>query len=142
MAVLTDILVWSVDRPAWQRDALRRIVTKKSLTEQDVKELCRICLAQRGVTEPENPASDPNPLATEHLPSNGEQVNRVQLIGLLNIHGVNALAADQQMSFELDGLTIVFGYNVGEDEDRAYIYVQKQNLVIDTHIEPSYVSEL
>lgn len=111
MTVLTDILEWSVDRAVWQRDALRRIVTQRSLTEQDVEELCRICLAQRDVTDPENPAPDPNPLATEHLPSNGEQVNRVQLIGLRDIQGVNALAADQQMSFELDGLTIVFGYN-------------------------------
>lgn len=111
MAVLTDILAWSADRAAWQRDALRRIVTQRSLTEQDVEELCRICLAQRDVTDPEDPAPDPNPLATENLPSNGEQVNRVQLIGLRNIQGVNALAADQQMSFELDGFTIVFGYN-------------------------------
>lgn len=111
MAVLTDILVWSADRVVWQRDALRRIVTQRSLTEQDVEELCRICLAQRDVTNPENPAPDPNPLATEHLPSNGEQVNRVQLIGLRDIQGVNALAADQQMSFKLDGLTIVFGDN-------------------------------
>jgi len=111
MAVLTDILYWSPDRAAWHRDALRRIVTQRSLTKQDVEELCRICLAQRDVTDPENPAPDPNPLATEHLPSNGEQVNRVQLIRLRNIQGVNALAADQQMSFELDGLTIVFGYN-------------------------------
>jgi len=108
---LTDILEWSANRALWQRDALRRIVTQKSLTQQDVEELCRICLAQRGIADPENLAPATNPLATEHLPSDGGQVNRVQLIGLREIQGVNALAADQQVSFELDGLTIVFGYN-------------------------------
>jgi len=35
-----------------------------------------------------------------------------------------------------------FGYWTGDDKDRIYIYVQKENLVIDLHIEPSYVSEL
>ena len=35
-----------------------------------------------------------------------------------------------------------FGYWIGDDKDRAYIYVQKHNLVIDLHIESSYVSEL
>lgn len=111
MAVLTDILEWSADRPGWQRDALRRIVTQRSLTEQDVAELGRICLVQRGIVDPENPASDPNPLAAVHLPLQGAQANRVQLIGLREIQGVNALAPDQKISFELDGLTIVFGYN-------------------------------
>jgi len=111
MTVLTDILEWSADRVAWQRDALRRIVTQGCITEHDVEELGRICLAQRGVTYPDNPAPDPKPLSIEHLPSRREEASRVQLIGLREIQGVNALAADQRMSFELDGLTIVFGYN-------------------------------
>jgi hypothetical protein len=111
MTVLTDILEWSTDRPVWQRDALRRIITQRSLNEGDIGDLCKICLAQHGIADPENPASTPNPLAREHLPLDREPVNRVQLIGLRNIQGVNALAADQQMGFILDGLTIVFGYN-------------------------------
>lgn len=111
MAVLTDILEWSADRPEWQRDALRRIVAQGSVTEQDVAELCRICLAQRGTDDPENAAPDPNPLVAEHLLPRQGQTNRVQLAGLREIQGVNALAPDQQMGFELDGMTIVFGYN-------------------------------
>ncbi len=47
-----------------------------------------------------------------------------------------------ELSEKFNTNSLYFGYNVGEDEDRAYIYVQKENLVIDLHIEPSYVSEL
>ena len=47
-----------------------------------------------------------------------------------------------KLSEKFNTSSLYFGYNVGEDEDRAYIYVQKQNLVIDIHLEPSYVSEL
>ncbi|MHC4357130.1 MAG: AAA family ATPase, partial [Planctomycetota bacterium] len=111
MAVLTDTLEWSADRAAWQRDALRRIVTQGSLTEQDVQELCKICLAQRGIADENDLAPAPNPLAAEHLPSDSGQPSRVQLVGLRDVQGVNALAPNQQVSFQLDGLTIVFGYN-------------------------------
>lgn len=111
MAVLTDILEWSNGRPMWQRDALRRIVTQSSPSAQDVTDLYRICLAQRGILDAGAPAPDPTPLATEHIPTNQELLNRVQLIGLRDIRGVNALAAGQRMSFQLDGMTIVFGYN-------------------------------
>ena len=110
-AALTDILEWSTDRPAWQRDALRRIIRQESLSAETIAGLCRICLAQRGITEPENPAPDPQALAAEHLPPSEGAVERVQLVGLREVAGVNALAAGQQMGFELDGMTIVFGYN-------------------------------
>ena len=46
------------------------------------------------------------------------------------------------LSEKFNGNSRYFGYWIGDDKDRVYIYVQKQNLVIDLHIEPSYVSEL
>jgi len=111
MPVMTDILNWSVGRPAWQRDALRRIVTQVNLSEQDISELTRMCLSEHNITDEENPAPVPNPLAREHLPLEEGIVERVQLKGLRDIQGVNALATDQQINFELNGMTIVFGYN-------------------------------
>lgn len=111
MSVLSDILDWSASRVEWQRDALRRIVTQGSLTKEDVDELCKLCLARRGIGAPGNLAPVAHTLAIEHLPTDRESANRVQLVGLREIHGVNALAADQQVSFQLDGLTIVFGHN-------------------------------
>ena len=41
--VLEEILKWSADRPAWQRDALRRLLVDGGLTESDVSELVEIC---------------------------------------------------------------------------------------------------
>ena len=37
--VLETILEWSQARPAWQRDALRRIVSKGRFDDTDVKEV-------------------------------------------------------------------------------------------------------
>ena len=51
-----------------------------------------------------------------------------------------------ELSEKFNTSSLYFGYNVGEDEDRAYIYVQKSTLVIDIKVELSsvskYVSEL
>ena len=63
------------------------------------------------MANPENTVPSPEPLEACHLPSQGDTADRVQLLGLREIQGVNALAPDQQMSFESDGMTIVFGYN-------------------------------
>ena len=47
-----------------------------------------------------------------------------------------------ELSEKFNTKSLYFGYNVGKDEDRAYIYVQKSNLVVDLHIEPSRANEL
>jgi hypothetical protein len=46
--VLETILAWSEDRPAWQRDALRRIVAKGRLDAEDHRELIDLCKQGRG----------------------------------------------------------------------------------------------
>lgn len=111
MSVLTDILDWSSDRPAWQRDALRRIITQESLSHEDIAELTRICLANHGIIEPDNPPPESNPFSAEHLPQSESEVEQVQFVGLRDVFGVNALAPEQQLHFEINGMTIIFGYN-------------------------------
>ncbi len=67
--VLEIILEWSADRPAWQRDALRRIVQAQKLTDADVAELAALC--KRGRTEqPAEAGPQAQPLLASHLPAN------------------------------------------------------------------------
>lgn len=46
--VLETILGWSISRPLWQRDALRRIVAKGRLDVNDISELVGLCKKGRG----------------------------------------------------------------------------------------------
>lgn len=39
-AALTDLVAWAEKRPAWQKDALRRLVTGETLDTQAITELC------------------------------------------------------------------------------------------------------
>lgn len=106
MTVLDEILVWSKDRSAWQRDALRRLVEKADLTEDDISELTEICKGQFGLAEPQ--AGDP--LDTTHLPNKGAALGAVSLDSIFHHEGVNALAQDQTLKFG-PHLTVVYGDN-------------------------------
>lgn len=121
MSVLQDILRWSVDRPIWQRDALRRILTQDDITDKDIDELCLLCLEQNGLVDKDDRAPEPRPLAEQHLPPEAGPLKRVQLIGIRDVKGVNALSPRQHMGFLPNGMTIVFGYNGSGESGYARI---------------------
>lgn len=51
MDVLATILEWSADKPDWQRDALRRLVTDGPLSEANFDELTLLCESRHGLHE-------------------------------------------------------------------------------------------
>lgn len=106
VSVLREILNWSVDRPPWQRDALRRLVVQGELRELDVTDLAELCKATQGLANKVKAV----PLETKHLPQPGVANKPVSLTSLTHHSGVNALAADQTIEFG-PSLTVVYGAN-------------------------------
>lgn len=120
MKVLQEILVWSTDRPSWQRDALRRLVANDELSDDDIRDLTEICKGDHGLAE----KVDADPLTNEHLPeAQGAAAAPVSLESIFHHQGVNALAEDQTLKFA-SGLTIVYGDN-GAGKT-GYIRILKQ----------------
>lgn len=105
-SILAEILAWSADRPAWQRDALRRLISNGALQPEDVDDLFDLCKADRGLS-PRRPAT---PLASSHIASAAACGAPVTLVELTHQRGVNALAEDQQVNFGSQ-LTVVYGPN-------------------------------
>lgn len=103
-----EILRWSPSQPGWQRDALRRLVTKGSLTAADIEELTSLCKAAHGLADGET--NEGHPLEQQHLPVRTDDSAAVSLISLTHLRGVNALAPQQTVEFG-SGLTIVYGPN-------------------------------
>jgi energy-coupling factor transporter ATP-binding protein EcfA2 len=104
--LLHEIVVWSQDRPPWQRDALRRLLQGGELSEADVATLTDICKSSQGLAaQPEV-----NPLAAEHVPALASGMAAVSLTSILHHRGVNALAEDQTLNFG-PKLTLVYGDN-------------------------------
>ncbi len=73
MNVLDEILKWSETLPAWQRDALRRLIVQGPLSEDDLAELIELCKAAHGLAE-KRPS---DPLQKKHIPTPDPNLNLV-----------------------------------------------------------------
>lgn len=105
---LQMVLEWSQSRPAWQRDALRRIVGQSALTQSDFDELLLLAKAGQGDA---SVTLLPVVLDATHLPAQAASNSAISLISLANVAGVNQLAAGQTLPFEPAGITIIYGDN-------------------------------
>ena len=104
--VLRELLEWSKDRPLWQRDALRRLVTKGNLHDQDLVDITSMCKSEHGL----GARVKSIPLEQKHISHPGARSKPVSLNSLTHHSGVNALAQEQKIEFG-PGLTIVYGAN-------------------------------
>ena len=101
-----DILAWSIGRPPWQRDALRRLFKSGAIAATEIDELVDLCKSAHGLASPRTA----DPLSKDHLKANGGASTAVSLLSVTHHLGVNALAPEQTVSFG-PSLTVVFGQN-------------------------------
>ncbi|KTD18261.1 hypothetical protein Ljor_2567 [Legionella jordanis] len=106
--VLKKIVEWSKSRPLWQRDALRRILYKGELHEEDVNDLIELCKAEAGLISSTKKSI---PINEEHIPSTPTEENSITLKAITEIQNVNRLASNQTLTFEPKGITIIYGDN-------------------------------
>ena len=106
MHVLQEIFEWSQGRPAWQSDALRRLVVNGELSEDDIRALAEICKAAHGLAEQQEVTL----LTQDHLPDKRGTAPAVSLVSIFHHRGVNALAESQTLRFG-PNLTVVYGDN-------------------------------
>jgi energy-coupling factor transporter ATP-binding protein EcfA2 len=97
-----DLVGWSRERPAWQQDALRRLILNDVLSEHDIGELTVIC------SDPKSPSE---PLSVSHVSNQSVNSEPIALLEIRNPTGINALATDQKLQFAPTGLTIIYGDN-------------------------------
>lgn len=97
-----ELLAWSASRPAWQRDALRRLVLHGKLSDQDIEELVALCL---------DPALPCEVISETHVSAQGLIGEPIALLRIENPVGVNALASQQTLAFGKEGLSIIYGDN-------------------------------
>ena len=132
--VLETILDWSQNRPIWQRDALRRIVSKGKLDNSDLQELVELCKLGRGAA---GKRLKPTPLTKSHLPANPGQGPAVSLISIADADGVNNLASDQTLPFDPSGITIIYGDNAAGKSGYARILKRTCRARRSVKIEPN-----
>ncbi|MBN9261498.1 MAG: AAA family ATPase, partial [Hyphomicrobium sp.] len=100
-AALADILKWSAELPAWQRDALRRLCGQTKLEASDITALVGICKGDAAGA----------PLDASHVRDPAASHAVVSLGALYGLSHVNALAPGERLSFGKSGLTVIYGDN-------------------------------
>ena len=103
MTLEEQIVAWGKGRPAWQREVMRRTAIGDLLSDEDYDRLVADIVA---------PDSGPEvAFGLGHLPKAAAEDPSVRLISIAKTEHVNALASDHPLTFEPNGLTIVYGDN-------------------------------
>lgn len=109
MSILHEILVWTQGLPAWQSDAVSRLLAKQALTPQDHEDLYALLKLTHGILDPKN--RKPQPLKADQIPAQVEATAHIELRAIKNLHNVNAIAENQQLAVAPFGMTVIYGDN-------------------------------
>jgi len=102
VTAMQAVLEWSKDRPAWQQDAIRRLIDSPELTDADTSSLEQICLGDM---------ADCIPLSEQHIAAEDASNEPISLVKLFEPKGINALANDQELNIAPVGVSIIYGDN-------------------------------
>jgi hypothetical protein len=106
-----SLLGWADKQLAWARDALRRHALTQNFeldTDGKLEVLKRVRLAA-GIGTDQN--CDHTPFTADHLHGSPTTGPRTLLVSLGSVKNLARLAADQTLSFAIDGITLVYGDN-------------------------------
>lgn len=103
MALEELIVAWSRERPAWQREVMRRVAAGGVLSDGEYDDLVDSILTEKTFSEPE--------FGLEQLPQVEPEDLPVCLVSIEKPAHVNALESKDPLTFQPQGLTIVYGDN-------------------------------
>lgn len=109
MSILNEILAWSKNIPAWQSDAVARLLAKQTLSADDQDDLFALLKAGNGIPDPKD--RKPKPLTADQIPAPVSATTHVELRAMKNMRHVNAIAENQCLPFNASGMTVIYGDN-------------------------------
>lgn len=109
MSILHEILAWSKSLPAWQSDAVARLLARQTLTTVDQDDLFALLKAEHGIPDPKD--RKPKPLTADQIPAPMKSTTHVELRAMKNMRHVNAIAENQYLPFSATGMTVIYGDN-------------------------------
>ncbi|MCK9744149.1 hypothetical protein [Pseudomonas syringae] len=111
MAIYEEVLAWSDRLPPWRQDALRRLCIQGAWNEADLEEILDLAKQHHGIRNAMEPAPEPIRFAADHFPAEAYRDRTVVLTSLHTLVDVGKIPSDQALTFQLQGLTIVYGGN-------------------------------
>ena len=109
MSILHEVFGWSQTLPAWQSDAVARLLAKQTLDASDQDDLLALLKETHGVPDPQGRVA--KPLQAEQIPAPVRAETLVELRAMKNLQHVNAIAEQQVLPFGSSGMTVIYGDN-------------------------------
>lgn len=109
MSILHEILKWTQGLPAWQSDAISRLLANPVLTADDIEDLFALLKAAHGIPDTKNRV--PKPLSEDQIPAPSKVLTHVELLAMKNLQHVNAIAGNQSLPLSPSGITVIYGDN-------------------------------
>lgn len=109
MAIYNEILVWASNKPAFLKDALRRIISSSEITQADIDELVLLLKKENGDI---SVTLNAIPIDNTHIPTTvATGTVYPKLISIKDPINVCALHNQGHLQFPNSGLTVVYGNN-------------------------------
>lgn len=109
MSILQEILNWSKSLPAWQSDAVARLLARQTLTSDDQDDLFALLKLEHGIPDPKG--RKPMPLSADQIPAPVRKETHIELRAMKHMRHVNAIAENQLLPFGATGMTVIYGDN-------------------------------
>jgi energy-coupling factor transporter ATP-binding protein EcfA2 len=109
MSLLQQILLWSQGLPAWQGEAVSRLLKKQTLSDADRDDLYALLKSAHGIPDPQGRTA--KPLNASLVPASPGSPASVRLLAIKNLRHVNALAEDHRLTLGNGGMTVIYGDN-------------------------------
>lgn len=100
-----EMCKWFNEQPVWIREAVKLLLSKDNLDENEIESLADIC-----EKEAINNTDEIELLKVEKLIKD-ENENEFSITEIGDINGVNAICADQPLKFNSNGINVVYGEN-------------------------------
>lgn len=109
MQIIRDISDWLSQQPAWLSDYARRLLTQVTVGPDDKADLVALVKVHHGFKDPKG--RQPIPLDQSQIPTAAQKGVDIRLRALRDPLNLNAIDSQQSLTFQVDGLTVVYGYN-------------------------------
>jgi hypothetical protein len=109
LQIIQDIGGWLAQQPPWLSDCARRLLQQGTLSLQDKEDLVALVKVHHGFKDPKG--RQPVPLSQAQIPAAPQEGVDVSLRALREPQGLNAIDHQQGLTFQADGLTVIYGYN-------------------------------
>lgn len=112
MTTLETIIHWAEsDLPAWQSDAVRRLLAQDILSDDDKHDILLMLKAAAGLKDANTTVPTPTPVSAGSFSGAPKENTTITLKALEDLKSVNAIPDGASLCFGHKGLTVVYGEN-------------------------------